>query len=255
MANRNLSYHEVQARLGAGSAHPGGFATTLRFLDRLGLAPGARVLECGCGTGRTACLLAHRGMQVTALDRNPVMLAKAERRGEAEGVEVEWVLGDVRALPWDDCRFDLVLAESVTVFTAVPEALRQYRRVLAPGGTVADLEMAARPDLRPEARAELLRFYGASDLPTAEGWREAYAAAGFAPVILWGPHPIDLSDPRRNTARHPDPLDLSEAGARDDPAVTAVLWENLLLMAAHRRNLSYVGVIATRPRLDQPGGK
>ncbi|MGE5553867.1 MAG: class I SAM-dependent methyltransferase [Betaproteobacteria bacterium] len=247
MAEQGLSYHEVQAVVGASSAHPGGFAATLRFLDRLGPSAGWRVLECGCGTGRTACHLARQGMQVTAVDRNPVMLAKARRRGEMEGVKVEWVAADAKALPFDDGQFDLVLVESVTVFNSIPEVLQEYRRVLAPGGRVADLEMAAGPGLPPEGRTELLRFYGASDLPTAEGWREAYAAAGFDPVVLWGPHPIDLRDPQRNQTRYPDPFDLSEPGAKDDPQVTAVIWENLLLMALYQRKLGYVGVIAERP--------
>ncbi|MDI6872571.1 MAG: class I SAM-dependent methyltransferase [Bacillota bacterium] len=249
MAEERLSYHQVQAMMGASSAHPGGFAATLKLLALLEIPPGLRVLECGCGTGRTACHLARQGARVTAVDRNPVMLAKAQRRGGADGVEVQWVLGDVLTLPFEDSQFDLVLAESLTVFNPIPEVLREYRRVLVPGGQVADLEMAGRPGLPPEARAELLRFYGAPDLPTAEGWREAYAAAGFDPVVLWGPHPIDLREPGRSQARHPDPLDLSDPGVRDDPRVVAVLWENILLMAENRQNLSYLGIIATRPQL------
>jgi SAM-dependent methyltransferase len=246
MTETDLSYHEAQALLGPGSAHPGGFAATLGLLPLLRLSPGLRLLECGCGTGRTACHLAHQGLEVTALDRNPLMLSKARRRGEAEGVAVEWVAGDVLALPFPGARFDLVLAESVTIFNPLAEALREYRRVLVPGGRVADLEMAARPGLPAAARDDFLRFYRAPSLPTAAEWREAYQAAGFTQVRLWGPHPIDLRAPRRSADHHPDPHQLDDPGAREDPRVTEVLWENLLLMAANRRHLSYVGLIATR---------
>ncbi|HHW13609.1 MAG TPA: class I SAM-dependent methyltransferase [Firmicutes bacterium] len=242
-----LTYHDVQARVGASSAHPGGFAATLRFLAAVGVSPGLRILECGCGTGRTACYLAGQGARVTAVDRNPVMLEKARRRAEVEGVEVAWVAGDVLALPFDDASFDLVVAESVTVFNPLPAALAEYRRVLDSGGRVADLEMAARPELSPAARSELERFYGAPQVPTPDGWREAYRQAGFDAVTLWGPHRIDLREPKRSRTRHPDPLDLCDPGAQDDPQVTRVLWENLLLMAAHRKHLAYLGIIARRP--------
>lgn len=242
-----LTYHQVQARVGASSAHPGGFAATLRFLAAVGVPPEARVLECGCGTGRTACHLARQGGRVTAVDRNPVMLEKARRRAEAEGVAVAWVPGDVLDLPFEDASFDLVVAESVTVFNPLPAVLAEYRRVLAPGGRVADLEMAAHPELSPQARSELERFYGAPQVPTPDGWREAYRRAGFDPVTLWGPHRIDLREPKRSRTRHPDPLDLCDPGAQDDPQVTRVLWENLLLMAAHGKHLAYLGIIARRP--------
>jgi SAM-dependent methyltransferase len=247
MTDAGLTYHEAQAMLGPGSAHPGGFAATLGFLGRLRLAPGLRVLECGCGTGRTACHLARQGLRVTGFERNPVMLAKARRRGEEEGAAVEWVAGDVLALPFPDASFDLLLAESVTIFNPAGAALGEYRRVVVPGGRVADLEMAARPGMPAAAREEFLRFYRAPDLPTAAGWREAYLAAGFAPVKLWGPHAIDLRAPRRSADRYPDPRQLEDPGAQDDPRVASVLWENMLLMAANRRHLSYVGLIADRP--------
>lgn len=248
MTPEDLSYHQVQALVGAASAHPGGFAATLDLWASLGLAPGTRLLECGCGTGRTACHLAGQGFRVTALDRNPLMLEKARRRGEAEGVTAAWVLGDVLALPFPEGSFDLVLAESVTVFNPVAPVLGEYWRVVAPGGRVVDLEMTARPSLPREARDELQRFYGAPALPTPDGWREAYLAAGFTPVTLWGPHAIDLTAPRRSADRHPERLDLSDPGVKEDPRVTAVLWENLLLMATHRRHLAYLGITATRPK-------
>ncbi|MGE5623852.1 MAG: class I SAM-dependent methyltransferase [Methanocella sp.] len=242
-----LSYHEVQAMLGASAAHPGGHETTLSFLDFAGVPPGTRVLECGCGTGRTSCHLAQLGARVTGLDRSPVMLEKARVRGEREGVSVEWVRGDVCHLPFADGRFDLVLAESVTVFNPIPEVLAEYFRVTVPGGRVADLEMAARPTLSPENRAEMLAFYNAPDLPTADGWQDFFRRAGFAPISVWGPHPLDLQSVKRNKKHNPDPWNLSDPGAEDDPRVTKVVWENIFLMGVNAPHLSCVGIVATKP--------
>lgn len=247
MSSEQLSYHEVQAMVGASSAHPGGFTATLEFLGRAVPSPALRILECGCGTGRTACHLARLGHTVTGLDRNPVMLAKARRRAEAEGVEAVWIEGDVQELPFPDASFDLVLAESVTVFAPMARTIREYWRVLVPGGRAADLEMAVRPGIPAEARAELLDFYGALDFPTVNGWREAYAAAGFDPVVLWGPQAIDLSLSRENRRRFPDRVDLSDSGAAEDPRVKAVMGQNALLLLIHASHLAYLGIVGTRP--------
>jgi ubiquinone/menaquinone biosynthesis C-methylase UbiE len=66
---------------------------------------GARsVLDIGCGTGTFACRLAERGSQVTGLDPAPGSLDVARSKLGAD--MVEWVLGDVSALP--DLQVDVV---------------------------------------------------------------------------------------------------------------------------------------------------
>ena len=57
-----------------------------------------RALDVGCGSGRDAVYLAKRGWRVTAVDLVEKALATAERRAAEEGVEVEWVRGDVAEL-------------------------------------------------------------------------------------------------------------------------------------------------------------
>lgn len=74
----------------------------VRLLD---LPPGAAVLDAPCGHGRIANRLAARGLRVTGLDNNTEFLARARRDAEEAGVEVEYVHGDLRELPWSR-RFD-----------------------------------------------------------------------------------------------------------------------------------------------------
>ena len=64
------------------------------LLEELRLAPGARILDVGCGTGRHAIPLAQRGYAVTGLDLSSEMLARASRASQAAGVTVEWVRAD-----------------------------------------------------------------------------------------------------------------------------------------------------------------
>ncbi|WP_196815036.1 class I SAM-dependent methyltransferase [Mesorhizobium sp. L103C105A0] len=73
--------------------------------DILCLGPGVSVLELGCGYGRITNRLAEKGARVTGLDISPILLKRAETDAAERGVNVEYVLGDMRSLPWRD-RFD-----------------------------------------------------------------------------------------------------------------------------------------------------
>lgn len=103
----------------------------------LALQEGDAVLDLACGHGRIANRLAARGARVTGLDADKYFLERAR----AGGRDVEYVHGDMRALPWGEPRFDAV----VLWFTAFGyfdddanlEVLRAIRGVLRPGGRLA----------------------------------------------------------------------------------------------------------------------
>jgi ubiquinone/menaquinone biosynthesis C-methylase UbiE len=113
---------------------------------RLGLSPGARVLDLGCGSGRHTCE-AFRYPQVTAVgaDRNPADLAEARNRlrfHEAVGAHGggRWALlaADARQLPFPAAAFDVVICSEV--LEHIPEhraAAAEIVRVLRPGGLLA----------------------------------------------------------------------------------------------------------------------
>ena len=100
--------------------------------------PGERVLDLACATGIVARLIAPRvapGGGVTGLDVSPAMLGVARERAAAEGVDATWDQGDAAALPYADGTFDLVVCQQgLQYFPDKPAALRELRRVLAPGG-------------------------------------------------------------------------------------------------------------------------
>ncbi|MER8977171.1 methyltransferase domain-containing protein [Mesorhizobium sp. M0800] len=75
--------------------------------ELLSLKQGSPVLELGCGYGRITNRLAEKGAQVSGLDISPILLKKAEADADKRGLNVEYVLGDMRSLPWRD-RFDAV---------------------------------------------------------------------------------------------------------------------------------------------------
>jgi len=85
---------------------------TLREVDfligELDLAPGASILDVGCGTGRHAVELARRGYAVTGLDLSTGMLARAEKAAEAAGVQVRWFHADAASFTFPR-RFDAAI--------------------------------------------------------------------------------------------------------------------------------------------------
>ena len=79
-----------------------------RIWQTAGLVDGAEVLDVPCGHGRIANRLAARGARVTGLDADAFFLDRARADAAERRVEVEFVLGDMRELPWSD-RFDAVV--------------------------------------------------------------------------------------------------------------------------------------------------
>src|SRR5205085_11178373 len=64
------------------------------LLEVLELAPGASILDIGCGTGRHSIELAKRGYRVTGVDISSGMLAEAEKAAQEANVVVEWIWSD-----------------------------------------------------------------------------------------------------------------------------------------------------------------
>ncbi len=119
---------------------------TARY-DQLGVHPGDRLLDLGCGFGRHAFEAARRGAAVVALDAG---------RAEVEGVVATFVAmteageldparqyaavvqGDALALPFADGAFDRIICSEV--LEHIPDdrgAIDELARVLRPGGTIA----------------------------------------------------------------------------------------------------------------------
>lgn len=155
------------------------------------------VLDLGCGRGAVlteAAAQLPRG-RITGLDRWRVRdrsgdaaratLANAER----EGVQVELVTGDLRALPFADGSFDVVLS-SLAVHTLRDEAgralaVREAYRVLRPGGRllIADTQHTS-------AYEAVLRDLGATEVRRRDlGWRFWYGGPWFATWLVEADRP------------------------------------------------------------------
>jgi SAM-dependent methyltransferase len=162
--------------------------------DRLGLRPGDRLLDLGCGFGRHAFEALRRGARVVACDMavpeleqvSATAFAMKEAGEIAPTLSCTSVAGDGTKLPFADASFDRIIASEV--MEHVPDdaaALAEFIRVLRPGGTIAITVPAEFPEkicwrlsdeyYAPKSVGGHVRIYAESEL------RQKMKAAGLLP--------------------------------------------------------------------------
>jgi SAM-dependent methyltransferase len=112
------------------------------FLAFAGIAPGARVLDVGCGTGVVTRELAARvGPRGGVVGVDPSRAFVREARRRTRGARVRFRVGDGADLPFRDRTFDAAVAVTVLLHVARSDrVLAEMCRVVRPGGTVAVLD-------------------------------------------------------------------------------------------------------------------
>jgi ubiquinone/menaquinone biosynthesis C-methylase UbiE len=141
----------------------------LDWLDRYSTRQ-ARILDYGCGYGRTAGELKHAGfVRVIGADFSEAMLGRA--RVEIPGTS--WVQNDGRSLPFQDSCFDVILL--FAVLTCIPDSneqeylLAEVERVLRSGGLLYVSDLLVNDDRRNQNRyrqaLEKYQCYGVFELP------------------------------------------------------------------------------------------
>lgn len=157
-----------------------------RLMEALGVRPGDRVLDIGCGTGLTTRDAARAASPGTALgiDVSGPMLARARRQAEAEGLRnVDFVQGDAQEHAFPPEHFTSAVSRFGTMFFSDPvAAFANVGRALRPGARLVQLvwQAADRQEWHTAIRAALSRG-GASPAP---------ASAADDPFSLAEPHVV-----------------------------------------------------------------
>ena len=157
-----------------------------RMTARAVVAPGDRVLDACCGTGDLALAAHAEGGRVTGLDFSQRMLERARRKT----AEIEWVQGDLLALPFEDGSFDAcTVGFGLRNVDDLDRALGELHRVLRPGGRLAVLEI-----VRPKGPLALFfRFWFDGLIPLAGRLLPGGAAYAYLPAsVRRFPGPAEL---------------------------------------------------------------
>jgi len=184
-----------------------------RLLDRLGIvSPGVRLLDVATGSGSSVAIpAALRGAEVVGSDLTDKAFGAGRERAEAAGVELEWVVADAAALPFEDDAFDVVTSTFGHMFAPdQPAAAGELVRVCRPGGTIGICCWT------PEGSfGRFMAHLGMLLAPHPEGFR---------PPALWGsePYVAELLEPLGAT------LDMRRTTimmAFDSPEAQVAAWE------------------------------
>jgi len=158
------------------------------------LRPGERILDVACGTGIVTRLAAARvggAGAVAGLDVNPGMLAVARSRAPGDAA-IDWYETSAEAMPLADASFDIALCQMGLQFMPNKvQALKEIRRVLAPGGRVVlnlpgpvpELFVAMREALAQHIDPQCARFVDVVfSLHEGERLRGLMGEAGFSDI-------------------------------------------------------------------------
>lgn len=228
---------------------PGSDDTTLRLLTTVGLLPARpRVLDLGCGPGRSALLLAERtGALVTAVDLHQPFLDELRHDAVARGVgdTIVTVHADMGELPFPDGSFDLIWAESSAYGIGFDTALEKWRRLLSPrcgrtptGGSLVltECEWTSAAPSR-EARAFWDRHYPLRS--TADNCSAA-VAAGYTVLGLY-------RQPESDWDEYYGPLgeraDATDPGAPGMPEALAATRAEIAMRRDHGTEYGYTGYV------------
>jgi SAM-dependent methyltransferase len=143
------------------------------LVDAAGIEPGMDVLDVGCGTGNATIPAAKLAARVTGLDASPGLIEVAREKGADAMVEVDWLVGDAQAMPFEDDSFDRVISIFGHMFAPDHRAAAdELKRVCRPGGRIAIACWTPEGTL-----GQMFKRMGTLSPPPPDG---------FQPPVLWG---------------------------------------------------------------------
>jgi SAM-dependent methyltransferase len=203
--SRSPAFHELMALLGVGDLHPGGLQATRFLLSELARYRVRRVLEVGAGMGLTTERMIRSGLEVTAVEPNPILHRLLEERLGVAAHQMSFEAFDDR-----DATYDAVLAEGVLYKLGPASSAAKVHRLLRPGGILAFVDMlwtrSAKADVVAFLHDQTNEVFGIPMVPrdvvTWEEWKSVLRELGFSEIVTKAVDPVELpADGRSRRAR------------------------------------------------------
>lgn len=170
---------EASKPFGWDAAHFVEWATVTEMLQRLGIGPGASVLDIGCGSGWTTLFLAEAGYDALGYDLAPANVELARTRAAGWGSPARFEVGDMDALPPGPAADAALIFDALHHTAAQAAALRSAHARLRPGGWLLLGEPTLLHRISPEARRVRRERGWLERGLTLRGLRRDLRAAGF----------------------------------------------------------------------------
>jgi len=139
-AGKNPQQVDIRDLAPVDQLHTGGIRGTQALLEKLDIRASVHVLDAGCGLGGASRLMADTfGCRVTGIDLSPDYIEAARVLTRRTGLSgrVQFETGSILALPDTIGPFDLILCQHILMnISDKPTAVRQFARLLLPGGRV-----------------------------------------------------------------------------------------------------------------------
>lgn len=189
--------HEFLARIGKTRLRPGGVVATDWLLEKGNIKADSKVLEVACNMGTTLIHIAKKyGCDIVGVDLDEKAVEKAKKKIKDSDLEdkVKVMEGDTFKLPFEDESFDVVVNEAMLTMLLgdkKEKALKEYYRVLKPGGVVLTQDVVLITDdenRARELRIGLSRAINVNVEPLIETeWRACFERSGFQVEEKSGP--------------------------------------------------------------------
>lgn len=146
------------------------------FIQRVQIKPGAHYVDVSAGTGDITRLIHQKARRqgvepkITAIDPNTEMLAKGEAKLIDQGIVsgIDWVEGAAEALPLEDNSVDvLTISFGLRNVSDREKALKEFHRVLKPGGQFLCLEFS---HVRHSHLNMIYKLYNSTIIPKLGKW-------------------------------------------------------------------------------------
>jgi SAM-dependent methyltransferase len=155
------------------------------IVEHCGLGPGKLLVDVGCGTGIATRQFAGRGLRLLGIEPNDEMRRQAEAERKHR-IAIEYRAGRAEATGLPDASADAVLAAQAFHWFDAEAALREFQRILKPGGWVVILGNERNEN--DDATAAYGKIIGGTkDAAAIEGPRRR-AAAALQRTTLFGRH-------------------------------------------------------------------